>query len=133
MIMNGTQNYPGALFVISKNEGNKNYLENMSYYEKKELCNQLKIGDIVERHIIDEDVVLFNRQPSLHRVSIMGFHAKILPWRTLRFNESNCTPFNADFDGDEMNIHIPQTEEAKAEANYLIFQDTFFVFIFSKR
>ncbi len=120
MIMNGTQNYPGALFVISKNEGNKNYLENMSYYEKKELCNQLKIGDIVERHIIDEDVVLFNRQPSLHRVSIMGFHAKILPWRTLRFNESNCTPFNADFDGDEMNIHIPQTEEAKAEANYLM-------------
>ena len=120
MIMNGTQNYPGALFVISKNEGNKNYLENMSYYEKKELCNQLKIGDIVERHIIDEDVVLFNRQPSLHRVSIMGFHAKILPWRTLRFNESNCTPFNADFDGDEMNIHIPQTEEARAEANYLM-------------
>ena len=46
----------------------------------------------------------------------MAFHAKILPWRTLRFNESCCSPFNADFDGDEMNIHLPQTEEARSEA-----------------
>ena len=39
-----------------------------------------------------------------------------MPWRTLRFNECVCNPFNADFDGDEMNIHVPQTEEARAEA-----------------
>lgn len=52
-----------------------------------------------------------------------GYHlhrAKVLPWNTLRFNECACTPYNADFDGDEMNIHLPQTEEAKAEAFYLM-------------
>ena len=70
--------------------------------------------------MMNHDVILFNRQPSLHRLSIMGFHVKVLPWRTLRFNESVCTPFNADFDGDEMNIHLPQTEEARAEALHLM-------------
>ena len=117
MIMNGPAKHPGANFWIPKNEEIRRHL---AYGNREQICNELKEGDIVERHLIDDDVVLFNRQPSLHRVSILGFHAKILPWRTLRFNESNCTPFNADFDGDEMNIHIPQTEEAKAEANYLM-------------
>ena len=42
--------------------------------------------------------------------------AKVMPHRTFRFNECCCNPFNADFDGDEMNLHLPQTEEAKAEA-----------------
>lgn len=68
----------------------------------------------------DGDVVLFNRQPSLHRVSIMAHKAKIMPHRTFRFNECVCTPYNADFDGDEMNIHFPQSEEAKAEARILM-------------
>jgi len=116
MIMNGTDKHPGANFVLTNNGENKIYL---GYINREKVCNELKIGDIVERHLIDGDVVLFNRQPSLHRVSIMSFHVKVLPWRTLRFNESNCSPFNADFDGDEMNIHVPQTEEAKSEANYL--------------
>lgn len=40
----------------------------------------------------------------------------MLPWRTFRFNECVCAPYNADFDGDEMNLHLPQTEEARAEA-----------------
>ena len=66
------------------------------------------------------DVVLFNRQPSLHKMSIMAHRARIMPWRTLRFNECVCTPYNADFDGDEMNIHVPQTEEARAEAIMLM-------------
>ena len=66
--------------------------------------------------MIDGDIVLFNRQPSLHKLSIMCHRAKILPHRTFRFNECVCTPYNADFDGDEMNIHLPQTEEARAEA-----------------
>jgi DNA-directed RNA polymerase III subunit RPC1 len=68
----------------------------------------------------DGDVVLFNRQPSLHKMSIMAHRARIMPWRTLRFNECVCTPYNADFDGDEMNIHVPQTEEARAEAIMLM-------------
>ena len=53
------------------------------------------MGDIVERHLIDDDVVLFNRQPSLHRISIMAHRAKILEWRTLRFTECVCNPYNA--------------------------------------
>ena len=68
----------------------------------------------------DGDLVLFNRQPSLHKMSIMAHRARIMPWRTLRFNECVCTPYNADFDGDEMNIHVPQTEEARAEAIMLM-------------
>lgn len=43
-----------------------------------------------------------------------------MPWRTLRFNESVCNPYNADFDGDEMNMHVPQTEEARTEALMLM-------------
>ena len=66
--------------------------------------------------MMDGDVVLFNRQPSLHKMSIMAHRAVVLPWRTFRFNECVCGPYNADFDGDEMNLHLPQTEEARAEA-----------------
>ncbi len=75
---------------------------------------------MVERHLMDGDMVLFNRQPSLHRISIMCHRAKVLEGRTFRFNECVCTPYNADFDGDEMNLHLPQTEEAKAEALILM-------------
>lgn len=64
--------------------------------------------------------MLFNRQPSLHRNSIMAHKAKVKPWRTLRFNECVCSPYNADFDGDEMNIHLPQTQEARTEAALLM-------------
>lgn len=72
----------------------------------------------MERHLADGDVVLFNRQPSLHRISIMGLRARVMAGRTLRFNECVCHPFNADFDGDEMNIHLPQTQ-ARAFASVL--------------
>ena len=74
------------------------------------------MGDVVERHLMDGDVVLFNRQPSLHKMSIMCHRARVLPSRTFRFNECVCNPYNADFDGDEMNLHVPQTEEARTEA-----------------
>ena len=74
---------------------------------RKKVADELKIGDIVERHLENGDVVLFNRQPSLHRVSIMAHRARVMPHRTFRFNECVCTPYNADFDGDEMNIHFP--------------------------
>ena len=70
--------------------------------------------------MMDDDLVLFNRQPSLHRISIMCHRAKVLENRTFRFNECVCTPYNADFDGDEMNLHLPQTEEARAEALVLM-------------
>jgi DNA-directed RNA polymerase III subunit RPC1 len=116
LVLNGPDNHPGANFVELLN-GNKIFLQ---YTSRKKVAEELKIGDVVERHLMDDDIILFNRQPSLHRLSIMAFRAKVLPWRTLRFNECVCTPFNADFDGDEMNLHLPQTEEAKSEALYLM-------------
>ncbi|KAJ2339366.1 DNA-directed RNA polymerase III subunit C1 (rpo31), partial [Coemansia sp. RSA 2618] len=50
----------------------------------------------------------------------MAHSARIMPWRTFRFNECVCAPYNADFDGDEMNLHVPQTEEARVEARELM-------------
>ncbi|KAI3851217.1 hypothetical protein MKW92_003705 [Papaver armeniacum] len=100
---------------------------NLRYGRRKGYADALKYGDTVERHLEDGDVVLFNRQPSLHRMSIMSHRAKIMPWRTLRFNESVCNPYNADFDGDEMNMHVPQTEEARTEALMLMINAANFV------
>lgn len=70
----------------------------------------------VERHLVDDDIVVFNRQPTLHKMSMMGHRVKVLPWSTFRLNLSVTTPYNADFDGDEMNAHYPQNELARAEA-----------------
>lgn len=67
----------------------------------------------------DGDFVLFNRQPSLHKMSIMGHKAKILPWSTFRCNLSVTSPYNADFDGDEMNLHLSQSHETRAEIKHL--------------
>ena len=63
---------------------------------------------------------LFNRQPSLHKMSIMGHRAKVLDWSTFRLNLSCTSPYNADFDGDEMNLHVPQSLPARAEAEMLM-------------
>ena len=84
--------------------------------DKQTIADSLEPKYIIERHIRDGDLVLFNRQPSLHRMSIMAHMAKIMPHRTFRLNLCVCPPYNADFDGDEMNAHIPQGGEAKAEA-----------------
>mmetsp|Transcript_61091 Transcript_61091/g.144156 ORF Transcript_61091/g.144156 Transcript_61091/m.144156 type:complete len:1479 (-) Transcript_61091:130-4566(-) len=113
-IHNGPDTWPGATHLLV--QGLATDRKDLRYYPRREAKMRLRIGDIVERHLIDDDVVLFNRQPSLHRISIMAHRAKILEWRTLRFNECVCNPYNADFDGDEMNLHVPQTEEARVEA-----------------
>lgn len=113
LIINGPDVHPGANYVMKQNEAGK---RNLRFGDRVKLAKSLQIGDVVERHIEDGDVVLFNRQPSLHRLSILAHYAKVRPWRTFRLNECVCTPYNADFDGDEMNLHVPQTEEARAEA-----------------
>ncbi|PON73286.1 DNA-directed RNA pol I, largest subunit [Trema orientale] len=88
--------------------------------KRKELAHELKCGDIVQRRLEDGDVVLINKQPSTHRMSIMCHKARIIPGRTMRFNQSVCKPYNARFDGGVMTIHVPQTEKARAEANLLM-------------
>ena len=77
-------------------------------------------GMVVERHLIDGDVAIFNRQPSLHRMSMMVHEVRVMQGKTFRFNLAVCTPYNADFDGDEMNLHVIQSEEARAEAKILM-------------
>jgi len=79
-----------------------------------------KPGLLVERHLIDGDVAIFNRQPSLHRMSMMVHEVRVMKGHTFRFNLAVCTPYNADFDGDEMNLHVIQSEEARAEAKILM-------------
>ncbi|ERL89280.1 hypothetical protein D910_06653 [Dendroctonus ponderosae] len=117
LIMNGPDRWPGANYVQQKGSEFKKFLR---YGNKEKLAQELKLGDIVERHLHDDDIVLFNRQPSLHKLSIMAHRVKVHNHRTFRFNECVCNPYNADFDGDEMNLHLPQTEEAKAEALILM-------------
>ncbi|XP_027150331.1 DNA-directed RNA polymerase III subunit 1-like isoform X1 [Coffea eugenioides] len=115
-VRNGPKKYPGAKY-IRQPDGTEISLK---FSSRKRHADELKFGYIVDRHLEDGDVILFNRQPSLHRMSIMCHRARIMPWRTLRFNESICNPYNADFDGDEMNMHVPQTEEARTEALMLM-------------
>jgi DNA-directed RNA polymerase subunit A' len=90
---------------------------------KEELAEKLEPGMIIERQMMDGDVVLFNRQPSLHRMSIMSHYVRVLPYKTFRLNPAVCPPYNADFDGDEMNMHVPQGLEAQAEAKLLMSVD----------
>src|SRR5512139_3254185 len=86
----------------------------------EEVAEQIDIGWKIDRQLADGDIVLFNRQPSLHRMSIMSHRVKVMPYKTFRLNPAVCPPYNADFDGDEMNMHVPQTEEARAEARILM-------------
>ncbi len=115
-IMNGNSKWPGANYVI-RPDGRRKKITDMN---KEEISKEIVPGYIVERHIKDGDISLFNRQPSLHRMSIMGHKVKVMPFKTLRLNLCVTTPYNADFDGDEMNLHIPQTEESQVEAEVLM-------------
>ena len=75
----------------------------------------IKIGDSVSRRLQNGDYVMLNRQPSLHKESMMSFRVKLVPGYTFRLHLSATSPYNADFDGDEMNLHLPQTLEAMSE------------------
>ncbi|MEM2955374.1 MAG: DNA-directed RNA polymerase subunit A' [Nitrososphaerales archaeon] len=113
LVMNGPFQHPGANYII-RPDGVKIRLDYVS--DRAALANTLAPGFVVERHLIDGDIVIFNRQPSLHRMSIMAHYVKVLPYRTFRLHPAVCPPYNADFDGDEMNLHVPQSEEARSEA-----------------
>ncbi len=108
--------HPKANYVIRPDGKRIRVIES----NREEIAEKLEPGWIVERQIKDGDIVLFNRQPSLHRMSIMAHYVKILPYKTFRLNPAVCPPYNADFDGDEMNLHVPQSLEAQAEAKILM-------------
>jgi DNA-directed RNA polymerase subunit A' len=115
-VKRGTAQYPGANYVVRPDGKRKRITDET----KEQLLEELQPGYVVERHLLDGDIALFNRQPSLHRMSMMCHKVRVLPGLTLRLNPAVCEPYNADFDGDEMNLHIPQTEEARAEAEILM-------------
>ncbi|MEA2055805.1 MAG: DNA-directed RNA polymerase subunit A' [Candidatus Thermoplasmatota archaeon] len=108
-----------ANYVIKETEGIKRRIK-ITERNADEVAEKLEPGAIIERQLMDGDLTLFNRQPSLHRMSMMAHRVKVVPYKTFRFNLSVCPPYNADFDGDEMNLHLLQGEEAKAEAEILM-------------
>lgn len=103
LVINGNDKYPGAKF-IRKGSWTK-ALKNMS--NRSSII--LEEGDIVDRHLMDGDFVLFNRQPSLHKYSMLCHRVKVMPYNTFRLNVCVCPAYNSDFDGDEMNMHVPQS------------------------
>ncbi|MEM3046293.1 MAG: DNA-directed RNA polymerase subunit A', partial [Candidatus Bathyarchaeia archaeon] len=117
LVRNGPDIYPGALYVI-RSDGRRVRLEFVA--DRAKVAEAIQPGFTVERHLKNGDIVVFNRQPSLHRMSIMAHVVKVLPYKTFRLHPAVCIPYNADFDGDEMNLHVPQSEEARSEAKYLM-------------
>lgn len=109
----------GAHSVITKEKSGwiQIYLE---FFKGNRQDIQLKLGDKVERYLEEGDLVLFNRHPSLHKFSIMAHRIRLHSHGTFAFNVMCCPPYNADFDGDEMNIHVLQNEVARAEAQELM-------------
>lgn len=134
MVINGPNKYPGAV-MIEYEDGRKTMLSD-DEAQRRAVAKQLLSSPVAEtsdknervlqgkkvhRHLINGDVLLLNRQPSLHKCSIMAHKARVLPnERTLRLHYANCNSYNADFDGDEMNAHFPQNELGRAEAYNLV-------------
>jgi len=115
-VRNGPEAHPGANYV-RRPDGRR-----LKVTEKncEELAEKVEPDWEVNRHLVDGDIVIFNRQPSLHRMSIMAHEVVVMPYKTFRLNTVVCPPYNADFDGDEMNMHALQNEEARAEARVLM-------------
>ncbi|MFB6088318.1 MAG: DNA-directed RNA polymerase subunit A' [Candidatus Aenigmatarchaeota archaeon] len=116
IVKKGPNTLGGANYIV-RPDGRKKKITDEN---KDELAEEIEVGYKVERHLQDGDPVLFNRQPSLHRMSIMAHRVRVMPWKTFRLNLCVCPPYNADFDGDEMNLHVPQTKEAQTEAEELM-------------
>ena len=110
LVQNGPNKWPGAKTIL-KRDGN---LKITIQHSSRDNLS-LSIGDVVNRHLMDGDFVLFNRQPSLHKMSMMGHRVKVMKGNTFRLNVSVTPPYNADFDGDEMNMHVPQSLSSMIE------------------
>jgi len=108
--------YPKVVYVTGRDGRRRRLMEK----NVEELAEQIDIGWVLERQLKDGDPVIFNRQPSLHRMGMMCHRTKVLPGKTFRLHVAVCPPYNADFDGDEMNLHVPQTYEALTEAEELM-------------
>ncbi|KAJ2785118.1 hypothetical protein H4R18_000706 [Coemansia javaensis] len=149
LVINGPETWPGAESVQNE-DGSLVYLAQLSHESRVALANQLLtpqdavvrakalgnvfttraagVGKKVLRHLRNGDVVVMNRQPTLHRASMTAMRAHVLPGeRTLRFHYMNCNQFNSDFDGDEMNMHFPQSEAARSELHNIMGADMTYI------
>ncbi|KAL3315275.1 DNA-directed RNA polymerase I subunit RPA1 [Cichlidogyrus casuarinus] len=127
-ILRGPDEYPGAMYVKLPS-GVLIYLDASNLQKRESVAKRLHppaLGEkpfFVYRHLLDGDMVIMNRQPTLHRPSMQGHRVRIIhaPWaKTLRMHYSNCKAYNADFDGDEMNAHLVQMS---VPYNYLVPKD----------
>ncbi|KFV62043.1 DNA-directed RNA polymerase I subunit RPA1, partial [Dryobates pubescens] len=132
-VINGPKAHPGASMVINE-DGSRTVLSATSLTQREAIAKQLLTPSsgaaqsglkiVMCRHIRNGNVVLRNRQPTLHRPSIQAHRARILHGeKVLRLHYANCKAYNADFDGDEMNAHFPQSELGRAEAYTLACTD----------
>jgi len=121
-IVQGAYKNNGALAVRPPNHSTDNviWLPMLDLEARIDLASQLRPGWTVERHLINGDWVLFNRQPSLWKASMMAFRCYRVEGLTARLPLPVTRAFNADFDGDEMNIHALQGYEAITEAQELM-------------
>lgn len=116
LVLTGPDVYPGAKHVRKTAQGNRT-IRLRNHPDPASIL--LEDGDVVERHLLDGDYVLFNRQPSLHKMSMMGHRVKVMDYNTFRLNVCVCACYNADFDGDEMNMHVPQSLQTHYELKML--------------
>ena len=95
--------------------------EHISINSAKRLIEKMddKVWGILEE-VIREHPVLLNRAPTLHRLGIQAFEPKLIEGKAIRLHPLTCTAFNADFDGDQMAVHVPLSQEAQAEARLLM-------------
>ena len=114
-IKNGSDTMGGASSLIKN--GSTIMLE---FADVLKESKNIQVGDVVERYLRNDDIVLFNRQPSLHKGSMMAYRVRLMPFNTFRLNMSVTLPLNADCDGDELNVHVLQDEEAQTEAKILM-------------
>jgi DNA-directed RNA polymerase II subunit RPB1 len=118
LVRNGPDNYPGANYVFKRSsfEPGRNVHPIFLKFRKEEV--NLNYGDVVERHLQTGDPVLLNRQPTLHKQSMMAHRIKVIDnedLMTFGLSVAATPPYNADFDGDEMNIFIPQSLQSRIE------------------
>ena len=100
LIRNGVHKYPGAKSYKAMRYDALGNADPIEYSLRKINVNdiELKYGDIVYRHLQNGDICLFNRQPTLHRMSMMAHYIRVVPSKTFRLNVLDCNPYNADFD-----------------------------------
>ena len=117
LVRNGADRYPGAKYIRTSNGASGYRTIRLKHFDENGIT--LKYGDIIDRHLRNGDTVLFNRQPSLHKMSMMAHRVRVMPYETFRLNVC-CTPsYNADYDGDEMNMHVPQSLQSENELRSL--------------